>query len=54
MNPNIWELGDLGEAWHGIWSGHSGGGAVSKWHARLPPDPANLRYYVSYYVTNGV
>ena len=22
MNRNIWDFGDLGEAWHAIWSGH--------------------------------
>ena len=29
---------DLGEAWHGIWSGRGGDGALTKWHARRPLD----------------
>ena len=48
MNHNILDLGDLGEAWHAIWSGHGGGGALTKWHARLPPDPQNPKCCDSY------
>ena len=34
MNHNVLDFGDLGEAWHDIWSEH-GGGALTKWHDRL-------------------
>ena len=44
---NILELGDLEEAWHAILSGQRRR-ALTKWHARLPPDPQNPKYGDSY------
>ena len=46
MNHNLLDFGDGGEAWHAIWSGHGGGGALT--YARLPPDPQNPKYCDSY------
>ena len=43
------DFGDLGEAWHAIWSGHRRS-ALTKWHGILPPDPQNPKCCNSYVI----
>ena len=39
MKYIIYHFADLGQVLHAIWSQHFGGGAVTKWHARLAQNP---------------